>query len=96
MTRLGGVGGRTVSPARAPFAMTGDGLTWFYVSLPRGTFALGVRDGIVVAGPPYMRRQIALGRDWASLAEAWRRAGRRRPGLGKVIIQPLPAAGDCR
>jgi len=67
-----------------------DGLRWFYVSLPRATFAVGVLGGRVVTGPPYMRRQIALGRQWADLAGAWRNAADRRPDLGDVIIKPLP------
>jgi len=55
---------------------------WWYVSLPRATFLLGVSGGVIVVGPPYVKRQ--LGREWADLAAAWRRGAARR---GPVIIK---------
>jgi len=64
---------------------------WFYVSLPEpgATFLVGVAGGLVVAGPPYMRRQIAQRRPWADLANAWRRSAARRGAAGRLRIVPL-------
>lgn len=62
------------------------GARWFYVSLPEpgATFLVGVVEGRVAAGPPYLKRQ--LGRDWPDLANAWRRGAGRR---GRVRIVPV-------
>jgi len=67
------------------------GARWFYVSLPEpgATFLVGVVEGRVAAGPPYLRRQIEMRRDWPSLAAAWRRSAERRRPPGRVRIVPL-------
>lgn len=53
---------------------------WIWVSLPRATFALIVKDGRVVDAAPYGRRY--LGWDERRAAAALKRAG--------AVLQPLP------
>lgn len=53
---------------------------WIWVSLPRATFALIVKDGRVVDAAPYGRRYLGWGERRA--ADALRRAG--------AVFQPLP------
>ena len=65
---------------------------WWYVSLPEpgATFLVGVKHGRVIAGPPYMKRQIAMARRWASLVDAWRRSANKRqlddPGNSRLTL----------
>lgn len=48
-------------------------MRWIYITMEHATFALGVRDGVVVAGPPIAKYQI--GRPEQVVADHYRRQG---------------------
>lgn len=57
---------------------------WVYVVMPRACFALAVRDGLVVDGPPIIRSGPLAVIGWRGIraAEHLRRRGARFRDLG--------------